>query len=212
MKLVSALKSLFLVVLCGLAHHLVAQAGPTARQSLHISVFAGGTGTYTGLGGGRNLAFTAGGDLSFRRFFSLEPSLEVRGTYPVYEGHIDSQKNVLGGLKLAKEYARFHPYVDLLFGRGQINYRGGLPTPDGRFLYFQSVTNVFSPGFGVDIDLDDHFAFKADAQLQHYNVPVVPNGRVYAKSGTLGIVYRFDFNHRAKENRRRHQDSIGSQP
>lgn len=206
MKFIFVAKLFSLVLFFTIAHQVYGQAGPTARQGLHITAFGGLTGTYTGLGGGRNLAFTAGADLSFRPIFSFEPSLEVRGTYPLSEGHIDSQRNVLGGLKVARRYDRLHPYVDLLFGRGQINYIGGQRTPSGSFVYFQSVTNVISPGAGVDIELDDHLSFKADAQLQHYDTPVVPNGRVYAKAGTVGVVYRFDFNQHRNRNRNRHRD------
>lgn len=45
---------------------LHAQAAATASGSIIASAFIGATGTYTGLGGGRNFATTAGLDLGFR--------------------------------------------------------------------------------------------------------------------------------------------------
>lgn len=187
------------LLLCGLFGTLLqgahAQAKPAATQSLHLSAFGGATGTYTGFGGGRNVGITAGADLGFRPFHSFFPSLEIRGTYPVAKGKVDSQRNFLGGLQIAREYGRYHPYIDFLFGRGQINYNPGFVNVPRTLYYTQSVTNVFSPGLGVDIDLTDHFAFKADAQLQRYSIPVTTMGSIYAKAGTLGLVYRFDFNH-----------------
>ena len=84
------------------------QAKPTATEDLRVSVFAGATGTYTGLAGGKNLGFTAGADLGIHSFFGLEPSLEVRGTYPIHDGPVDAQENVLGGLTVSKRYGRFH--------------------------------------------------------------------------------------------------------
>ena len=176
-----------------LAH---AQVGPSAARPLQLAVFGGFTGSYTGLSAGRNLALTAGGDLGLPPRFSLIPSIEVRGLYPFYKGHVDSQRDLLGGLKFAKAYGRSRPYADILLGRGQINYRaGGYPNPAATFLYLQSTSTVISPGVGVDFQLSDAFFVKADAQLQRYATPVTTSGHLYAKPLTLGIVYRFDLKH-----------------
>jgi opacity protein-like surface antigen len=178
-----------------------AQADPTATQPLQISAFGALTGTYTGLSGGRNLGITAGLDVGWRSFYHLYPSLEVRGTYPIDGGHVDAQENVLFGLKLAKVYGRFHPYGDFLIGRDKITYQnGGYPDPTGTLLYIDTVSNVFSYGGGLDYDLTDQLALKADAQFQQYGTPVSPTGHIFSKPLSLGIVYRFDFNHRLRYN------------
>ena len=188
-----ALACTFACTLTASAH---AQVGPSAARPLQLSAFGGFTGNYTGLLGGRNLAVTAGGDLGLPPRFSLTPSLEVRGLYPFYNGHVDSQRNLLGGLKLAKPYGHLHPYADILFGRGQINYRpGGLPDPTQTFLYLQSVSGVISPGAGVDFQLSDTLFLKADAQFQRYATPVTTSGHIYAKPLTIAVVYRFDLKH-----------------
>jgi len=178
-----------------------AQATPTASQLFEISAFGGLTGNFTGLQGGKNLSITAGGDIRFRRYFGVNPAIEVRGTYPMDKGTISSQKNVLAGLKVEKQYGRFHPYGDFLFGRGAIDYAHAYPAAEGTLTYLRTTSNVLSPGVGVDIDLSQHLAFKADMQLQRYATPVTASGSVYSKAITFGAVYRFDFNHHKHERR-----------
>ncbi len=200
-----------------------ATATPTATQQLALSAFGGGTGTYTGLYGGRNLGITAGADLAFMTYHRFRPVLEARGTYPIHNGQIDAQKELLGGLKVERDFRRFHPYVDFLVGRGQIDYqRNGLQV--GSILFLSSTSTVFSPGVGVDFDLTSHWAMKADFQYQHWNVPfailngapapvtIVPTaggslqavttGTITPRVITLGAVYRFDFNHPYRRSRR----------
>lgn len=99
-----------------------AQAAPAGTQKLEISAFVAGTGTFTGLEGGKNLGITAGADLTFLRFRRFRPAFEARGTYPINQGHISSQKNFLLGPKVEYPLGRFHPYADFLIGRGQIDY------------------------------------------------------------------------------------------
>lgn len=216
------LPSLALAVLAGavsiptLPARAQATATATASQQLALSAFGGGTGTYTGIYGGRNLGITAGADLAFLTYRRFRPVLELRGTYPVHNGQIDAQKNFLGGVKVERDFGRLHPYVDFLVGRGQITYqRGGLQV--GSVLFLSSTSTVFSPGVGVDFDLTPHWAIKGDFQYQHWDVPfavldgapapvtvvATPGGTLQAATtGTIsprvitaGAVYRFDFNH-----------------
>jgi opacity protein-like surface antigen len=165
---------------------------PTASRLFTLSAFGGATGTFTGLAGGKNLGITAGADVGFKPFHSFYPSVEVRGTYPFDDGHIDSQKNILFGPKLERYYGNFHPYIDFFYGRGKIDYlNGGFPNPSGTLLYLDSVSNVFSVGGGLDFTLTDHFAIKLDAQYQRYATPVTTSGSIYSTPLTIGVVYRF---------------------
>jgi len=174
-----------------------AQGKSTDDRALQLYAFGGATGTYTGLGNGRNFGVTAGVDVGTHTYFGVLPTLEVRGTYPFDKGGVDSQKNILAGLKVEKHYGPVHPYVDILFGRGQIAYQGtGFLSPDGTTLYQQTNSNIFSPGVGLDFDISPTLAIKADFQLQHYNVPVTTDGHIYAKPITIGVVYRFGYNQR----------------
>ncbi len=169
-----------------------AQAMPAASQPISLSAFGGVTGTFTGLDGGKNLGITAGGDIGFRPFYRFYPSVEVRGTYPIDDGNVASQKNILFGGKLERYYGSFRPYVDFLYGRGKIDYlHGGYPNPAGTLLYLNSISNVFSVGGGLDLTLTDHFALKFDGQFQRYGAPVTTSGSLYSKPFTIGVVYRF---------------------
>ena len=171
-----------------------AQSAPTATRTLRLSAFAGVNGTFTGLSGGKNAGITAGADLSIRPYFSLEPSIEVRGTYPVHNGTIDAQKNVLAGLKVAKRFGPFHPYAEFLLGRGEIDYQnGGYLDPSGLLSYVRTVSGVLAPGAGLDLDVSPSFSLKADASFPRYATAVTTSGHVTGTSLTGGLVYRFNF-------------------
>jgi hypothetical protein len=192
LKLVALLAAIPFLACAGYA-----QSRPTATQQLDLSAFAGGTGTFTRIKGGKNLGITAGADLTFLSFRLLRPSVEVRGTYPIDKGTIDSQKNFLIGPKVEHGFGRFHPYIDFLIGRGEIDYRnGGFAV--GKLLYLSSNTTIYSPGGGVDYDLGRRLAIKADVQFQHWDAPVTPSGVIYPVALTLGAVYHFDFGPRRR--------------
>lgn len=187
------LKSLSALVLVFGTISAGAQALPVATRNLTLSVFAGGTGNYTGLAGGRNLDITAGLDLNLPPLRSTYLSLEGRGSYPIDGGTVDRQKNALGGIKLSRHFGSFDPYVDVLFGRGAINYERRFAAPDPRFYYVRSVSNVIAAGVGVDFGLTRDFLLKVDGQLERYDTPVTRSGHLYSKPITLGLVYRFSF-------------------
>lgn len=184
---------LLMLVLCSQGVRAGAQAAPTATRDFGLSIFGGGSGNFTGLGGGRNLDVTAGLDLELRPFHSIYPSLEGRGSYPIDGGVIDRQKNALGGVKLALHFGALHPYGDVLYGRGAINYETLIVAPDPRFHYVRSASDVAAVGAGVDFALSPHWLLKADGQLERYATPVTSSGHLYSKPVTLGLVYRFSF-------------------
>lgn len=201
----------FLMVLA--AGVAAAQNVPAARQSMELSAFGGVTGVLTGIhpnvfafpvtGGpgvvgsaeyaGRNLGITAGVDLRLRPFFGLSPGIEGRGTYPVDNGSVAGERNLLGGVTLSRRVRFPRVYGDLLAGRGEILYNPPFLDASGQFLYVKTISNVLSPGAGLDVDVSRHFAFKADVQYQRYAAPV-PAGHVWSTPLTAGVVYRFDFN------------------
>ena len=174
------------------------QALPTATEESRLSVFAGASGVYTNIEGGKNLGITAGADFAVRGFFGFRPSIEVRGTYPIDDGHVDDQKSILAGVRVERPLGRLRPYGDFLIGRGEINYINSpafCSTPDFCNIYIRTDTAIYSPGAGFEYDMTHHFALRVDGQLQHWDTPVVPSGSVWAKQGTVGVTYRFDFNH-----------------
>jgi len=201
-----------LLATVSLAASAHAQATETAYQPLALSVFAGATGTFTGIpadtgsGQAKNLGITVGVDLRIGHFGNFLPSAELRGSYPVHKGTIASEKLALGGLKVERPIfgGRVHPYGDILFGRGEIDYQGGgYYVPATSLIYYYTVSNVVSPGLGVDLDVTHNFAVKVDAQFEHFETPVNTSGAVYAKALTAGVVYNFDFNHHIRQPRDR---------
>jgi opacity protein-like surface antigen len=170
-------------------------AMPTASRTLQLSAFGGVSGVDTGLSSGKNLSITAGGDLGLPVWRMMRPEIEVRGTYPIDDGHIDSQKSVFGGLKVDFLLnRRLHPYGDFLFGRGEIDYGSGYLFNNE--VYDLTTTNVYSPGGGVDFDLNSRLAIKADGQFQRWGYAPTPSGTIYSKVVTVGVVYRFTFGSR----------------
>ena len=165
----------------------------TAVQRLELSVFGGPSGVFTGLNDGKNLSVTGGIDLALSPIHGLRPTLEVRGTEPIDDGKVDSQKSILGGLRVNFLLnRRIHPYGDFLFGRGQMNYDSGYYY--NNFVYDLTTTYVYSPGAGFDYDLGEHFGIKVDGQYQRWSGAPTSSGTVYSKNGTVGLVYRFNFN------------------
>jgi opacity protein-like surface antigen len=200
MKLKKTLTSLALLSALPLARNALAQSTPAATQQLQLSTFVGGTGTFTDLAGGKNLDITAGADITVLTFRRFRPAAEIRGSYPIDEGTISSQKNFLLGPKVEYPLGRFHPYVDFFFGRGAIDYQA----PGfifGNTLFISTNTFVYSPGVGLDYNLTHNIAVKADAQFQHWNTPVTSSGVIHPTALTLGVVYTFDLNPRHRHSR-----------
>jgi hypothetical protein len=176
------------------------QDNETVIRPLQLSAFFGGGGTLTGVGGGKNLDMTLGADLMLGNltYHGFLPGIEVRGSYPFYDGTVDNEENFLAGLKVERHYGKLHPYVDLEFGRGEINYTGdhgkGALNPAGTILYQKTNSNIGALGVGFDYDVLTSFAFKADLQFEDYTtVPVAPTGSSVAKAVRIGVVYRFGY-------------------
>ncbi|MGD0443611.1 MAG: outer membrane beta-barrel protein [Edaphobacter sp.] len=186
-------RSALLAAICSLAHTAIAQAIPAGTQKLQLSAFAGATGTFTDLEGGKNLGITAGADLTFLFSRLVRPSFEIRGTYPIDGGNISSQKSFLLGPKVEYPIGRFHPYVDFFIGRGEMDFHGA-GFIFNNVEYLSSTTTVYSPGVGLDYNLTHNIAIKADAQFQHWDTPVTASGVIHPTALTLGVQYNFDFN------------------
>jgi hypothetical protein len=190
-------------VLLGLATSAAAgaQAVATASRTISPSAFVMGSGVYTGLEddgtsswqGGKNVSVTAGFDIGVYAFGRYELGVEVRGTYPVDNGNIVSEKSLMGGLRIARETegnGHFRPYIDGLYGRGQMNYEnGGFVVTN--LLYTQTAGSVFGGGVGVEYDVSRHFSAKLDGQVEHWSTPVTTTGSVHSTVLSVGVAYRF---------------------
>jgi hypothetical protein len=171
------------------------EASPTATRELQLSAFGAASGVFTGLSGGKNVSITAGGDLALPPWRGMRPAIEVRGTYPIDSGIIDSQRDILAGVRVDFLLNhRLRPYGDFLFGRGQINYGSGYLFNNS--IYALTTTPVYSPGAGFNYDLTEHWGIKVDGQFQRWASAPTPSGIIYSKVGTAGIVYTFTFDRR----------------
>jgi len=180
-----------LLMLSSAATAANAQATPAASRTIDFSAFGGLTGTYTGLSGGRNLSITAGFDVNLPPIYGVRPSVEVRGTTPIKNGHVDAQKDILVGPRAEFTFGRLHPYADFLIGRGKINYIGNYITYNSTIITGYSTSTVLSPGIGVRLDVTRHISALADVQFQRWSTPVSLSGHLLSKPLTVGLSYRF---------------------
>ena len=172
-----------------LAH---AQAVPTADRSFRFSAFGAANGTWTGLNGGRNAGITAGLNVDLPSFRRWVPAVEARGTYPVKEGQVDSQKNFLGGLRVGTWVgARLFPYADVLFGRSQINYAApGYQKPGTPVFYTVTSSTALAFGGGIEYRLTRDFSAKVDLQDIRQQTPVTDSGSLSSTQVNLGLTWR----------------------
>jgi hypothetical protein len=177
-----------------------AQAMPTAVRNVQPSAFVLVHGVGTGLEarsatsftGAKNVAITAGANLGVYPMGRYVLGIEARGTYPLESGNLVAERSLLGGIRVTREpgQSRFRPYVDVLFGRGQMDYqRGGYIV--GNLLYTRTASNLLDGGIGTEVDLVGHYSLKVDAQIQRWNTPVTTTGKVYSKQLGIGLAYRF---------------------
>ncbi|MDE1163070.1 MAG: outer membrane beta-barrel protein [Acidobacteriaceae bacterium] len=176
-----------------------AQSVFTAEKGADIFVFGGYTYLKPDYGPDsvHNNGITLGAD--FTRYFRwpVTPSIEVRYTHA--SGPVVNEHTFSGGLKVGKTYrTRFHPYADILAGLGGVHYVTP-PVPD----YPDDTALAITYGGGVDIDVLDNWAVKADFQSQHWNLgknaTIKPDGEDYTLSPlafTIGVSYRIPFHSR----------------
>ena len=170
-------------------------AKPTADQDIQLSAFGAASGDFTGLSGGKNFSITAGGDLAPAPWHGMRPTLELRGRYPTDHGLIDSQKDVLGGLRLDFLLGhRFRPYGDFLFGRGQMNY--GSPDVPGQLQQLRLLPHHHLHRLRrrrLRLRPHHHLAIKVDAQIERWGAAPTSSGQHLFHRRHLGLVYFFNF-------------------
>lgn len=176
----------------------LAQSSPTATQRLQFSTFFAATHTSTGFQDNNNLDVTSGADLTLLAFHRVNPTIEVRGSYPFQSGSVIGQKNVLVGPKIESPKKNIQPYINFLVGRGRISYLDG-GYIYGNFKYVRSDSLILSPGAGLNLYSNHRTAVTLDFQYQYWNTPAVLSNRIHPKSISLGFTYNFDLNHRHLE-------------
>ena len=164
--------------------HLRAQDESTAKKSAEISPFAGFLMWKPDLYTGTDYGGTVGVDFTkFIRHSPIVPSFEARVTRA--DGPIINESSYLIGLKLQGEAKhRFHPYADVLWGRGTIHY-------NQHTFYPGDNTGLIDFGAGLDFDINKHWAAKVDYQWQHWQPG---SNQIFYPSGLLfGVTYHIPF-------------------
>jgi hypothetical protein len=178
-----------------LADISLAQSTPTATQRLQLSTFLASSRVTTKLINGKNLDVTSGADLIFPTTHQIRPAIEVRGSYPFDSGKVDSQKAYFVGIRLEYPVGRLRPYIDVLIGRGRIEYLND-GYIFGKLRYITSTSVVSSSGVGLDYGLTHQIAAKVDFQYQRWSTPAISSGTISPIILSFGGVYTFDFNTR----------------
>jgi hypothetical protein len=171
----------------------LAQSSPTATQRLQLAGFFATTRTSTGLQDNSNLDITSGADLTLLAFRRVNPTVEVRGSYPFRSGSVIGQKNFLAGPKFEFPKKSIQPYVNFFVGRGRISYLDG-GYIYGNLKYIRSDSLILSPGAGLNLYANRRTAVTLDFQYQYWSTPAAPSNRLDPKSISLGFTHNFDLN------------------
>jgi hypothetical protein len=165
MKLVRiALLSILAFSMLGVAPNASrAQAISTASKGAEISAFGAYMVSKTDYGPHSNIGIGLGADFTIFPHFPVAPSLEVRGTYASAKDI--TENSLLVGIRAQRDIRfRYHPYVDILAGIGDITFH-----PDPFPNYHTDSGRNISYGGGINIEATRSFALKLDIQAQNWN-------------------------------------------
>ena len=172
-----------------------AQSLATARRSAEITAFGGYTVSHPDYGGTSYNGETVGANFTLFNRWWVDPSLEARFSHS--SNPIISENSFLVGPRIQKDYGRFHPYAEALFGVGVISYH---PPPSFSPNDNQDSGRNISFGGGVDFDVTRNFSAKVDFQEQNWNLgknpPFQPDGSDYTLAPSLltfGVTYHLPF-------------------
>jgi hypothetical protein len=192
-----------LVLIGALSHSTglsFSQSLPTATQRLQLSTFVASSRVSNDVAGDKEIDLTSGLDLSLPVVKGIRPSIEARGSYPL-GGMVARQKVFLAGPGVGYDTGRLHYYMNVIVGRGRINYEDNGYIFRG-FRYITSTSMVSAYVTGIDIGLTHQLSARVDFQYQHWTAPTPSFGSVNPVILSLGGVYKFDFNthHRGRSN------------
>ncbi|MBS1801208.1 MAG: hypothetical protein JSS95_15455 [Acidobacteria bacterium] len=167
------------------------QALPTAQKTGDLSVFALYSRLTPDYGPTSNSGLTFGASyLRYTRWW-LNPAVEFRAK--IANGTTVDEKTIGGGIRLEKQFGKYHPYADFLVSAGSINFHLKNPPilPDGK-PYLSDGTVVYAFGGGLDYDLTSKFAFRGDYQYEKWYLDKNPGTPLHLTPNgwSLGVVYR----------------------
>jgi hypothetical protein len=140
-----------------------AQDVPTASKTFDLSAFAGYQFVDPAYGPDNNHGVGFG--FNATRYFELpfEPSIEARVN--LTNGTDVKERTYLLGFQAKKTFfTHYHPYIDVLAGRGTIHFN---TTASG---YIGDNSIVYNYGGGLDIDLVHHLQLRVDYQRQLWSL------------------------------------------
>ena len=181
-------------VLFAFPHVGQSQALPTASRLASISAFGTGGRLETDYGV-KAIGFTFGADVGFYPHFFrlLDPAIDARMTLGS-RGQI-SERTLGGGLKLSKNYAKFHPYAVLGVKYGTISFA------PATYLYNHDNSVVYSIGGGLDYPIKGPFALKVDYEYQIWRLSYTVNN-LTPSLYTVGVNYTLPAERSHRERRR----------
>jgi hypothetical protein len=160
------------------------QASTTASKTSRVSLF----GAYSLVspddrGSGKNNGFTFGGDYTLLLPHNFAFSIEPRVT--VAPGSVVGENTYGGGPRLEWRIKNFAPYADYIWSYGVLT----LTHPTSA--YVRDNSTVHSLGFGLDYNLTQQWAARADYQFEHWHVAV--NNTFEPRVLSFGVVYTIPF-------------------
>ena len=164
-----------------------AQAQVAAARDLSIDAYAGASAVSPHVGPDREIGYMVGGDIE-KYFRLVDVALDVR--YNSATGTYADESSILVGIRAARTYHRFHPYIEFLAGHGNVKFDH--PDLFGNPTFTHDDSTVYDGGIGVDYSLTPRFAVKLDAQVQRWHTGY--ESQVFnPNSISLGVVYHVPF-------------------
>jgi hypothetical protein len=178
------------------------QAISTAGRSAAIFVWGGATLVQPDYGPDyvKNHGYTFGANYDrYTRLLNHPASVGFEFRYGKSTGTVVNESTMAGGLRLGTTFLnRFHPWVNFLFGVGNIDFNQIVDKNDPS--YRSDRGRMYEYGFGLDIDVYRNFSVKLDGQQQNWNMgfnqrfPQTNNVFTLAPVAyTAAIVYRIPF-------------------
>ena len=164
-----------------------AQAQVTASREVSIDVYGAATSVSPHFGPDRDFGYTFGGDIQ-RHFHLLDAALDVR--YTSATGNFADESTFMGGFRAGRSYRRFHPYIEVMVGHGNIRFDH--PEVFNNPNYTHDDSTVYDGGIGLDYSLTPRFAVKVDAQVQRWRTGL--QSQVFNPNTiSVGVVYHVPF-------------------
>jgi hypothetical protein len=162
----------------------------TAIQAMRLQVYGVGSYVHPQYGPVQTAAgFGVGGAVGFtlHHVHRIEPALDARYMYAT--NSYLTQDFMGGGLRVTYHAGHFHPFGDVMFGVGNINFKQpSLAFPN----YKHDDSNILMFGGGLDYDITQGFALRGEFQQQKWQL-AVGNVPFYPTSASLGLRYQFHF-------------------